>query len=192
MLAGGCGDLLSAIGPEDIAAYIYALLSAPPYRERYAEPLREDFPRVFVSSSPDLARNLIEIGHQLIQFHLLEGEISSNCRLVGEGPRLVESVGFLEVSEQGEERFGRIAINRAQAFEPVAREVWEFEVGRFQVCRKWLAERRGRHLSADDVESYRRMIAALAATLNLMDRLEDIVDESGGLPFGRQPVTFRA
>jgi len=183
VLADGCGDLASTIGPEDVAAYIYALLSSPPYRERYAEPLREDFPRIFVSPSADVAREMVRIGHRLIGLHLLEGEIASYSRLVGGGSRLVGSIDFVEADEQAEGEIGRITINASQAFEPVSREVWEFEVGGFQVCHKWLADRNGRHLSADDVETYRRIIGALAATLGLMGNLEELIDDAGGLPF---------
>ena len=45
---------------------------------------------------------------------------------------------------------GYVYINKTQYFEGVPKEVWEFHVGGYQVCEKWLKYRRGRQLSFDD------------------------------------------
>ena len=42
----GRGDLESSFGPEDVFHYIYAVLHSTEYRERYAQFLRADFPRI--------------------------------------------------------------------------------------------------------------------------------------------------
>ena len=54
-------------------------------------------------------------------------------------------------------------------------EVWEFHVGGYQVCDKWLKDRRGRTLTYDDIEHYRRIVTALQATIRLMDEIDDAI-----------------
>jgi hypothetical protein len=132
-----------------------------------------------LSDEPSVARRLINVGHQLIALHLSEGTIPNVCRLSGRGSRLVERVCFT----QNDGALGQIWINTEQSFEPVEAEVWEFEVGGFQVCDKWLKDRRGRTLSVDDVETYRRLLTAISETIPLMEQLDEILDEAGGLPF---------
>jgi hypothetical protein len=175
----GRGDLETTVGPYDIVAYIYALLWTPLYRARYADLLQQDFPRIMLAEESSVARQFINIGHQLMLLHLLEATTPDVCRLTGRGSRMVQRVAFTQTGAGA----GQIWINSEQAFEPIEVEVWEFEVGGFQVCDKWLKDRRGRTLSVDDVETYRRLVAAVSETITLMEQLDEILDEAGGLPF---------
>ena len=59
-------------------------------------------------------------------------------------------------------------INKEQYFEGVRPEVWEFHIGGYQVCEKWLKDRRGRDLSFDDIRHYQKVVAALGETIRLM------------------------
>lgn len=45
-LSAAVGVPVEALVPEEVFAYIYAVLHSPTYRRRYAEFLRRDFPRV--------------------------------------------------------------------------------------------------------------------------------------------------
>lgn len=45
-------------------------------------------------------------------------------------------------------------------------------VGGYQVCEKWLKDRKGRTLTLDDVEHYCRVVAALGATRTLMAQID--------------------
>ena len=58
----GKGDLAATFGPEDVFDYIYAVFHSPTYRSRYSEFLRTDFPRVPLTSDPDLFRGLVSLG----------------------------------------------------------------------------------------------------------------------------------
>ena len=46
---------------------------------------------------------------------------------------------------------GRVYINKTQYFEGIEPDVWEFQIGGYQVLHKWLKDRRGRKLSFDDL-----------------------------------------
>ena len=79
---------------------------------------------------------------------------------------------------------GRVYINATQYFEGVPPEVWEFHVGGYQVCEKWLKDRRGRALSYDDQVHYQRIVAALAETIRLMAAIDETIEDHGGWPLG--------
>ncbi|HEX9130697.1 MAG TPA: type ISP restriction/modification enzyme [Ktedonobacteraceae bacterium] len=61
-------------------------------------------------------------------------------------------------------------------------EVWNFHVGGYQVCHKWLKDRKGRVLSFEDIQHYQRVVAALAETIELMGQIDVAIDEHGGWP----------
>lgn len=50
-ISDGAGDLLNSLGPEDIFHYAYAVFHSPTYRQRYAEFLKIDFPRLLLTSN---------------------------------------------------------------------------------------------------------------------------------------------
>jgi predicted helicase len=72
------GDLKKTFGPEDIFAYIYAVLYSPAYRARYVEFLKIDFPRVPLVSDGSLFRDLVEKGSNLIAVHIMDSERLEN------------------------------------------------------------------------------------------------------------------
>ena len=72
---------------------------------------------------------------------------------------------------------GRVWINSAQYFEGVPPEVLHFHVGGYQVCHKWLKDRKGRQLSYDDLTHYQRIVAALAETLRIQSEIDNAIGE---------------
>lgn len=60
-ISDGKGDLSATFGPEDIFSYLYALFHSPTYRSRYAEFLKMDFPRLPLTSKPELFRQLCKL-----------------------------------------------------------------------------------------------------------------------------------
>ena len=53
--------------------------------------------------------------------------------------------------------------------------MWEFHVGGYQVCDKWLKDRRGRTLTFNDIQHYQRIVTALQNTIRLMDEIDDAI-----------------
>ncbi|HDQ74204.1 MAG TPA: DNA methyltransferase, partial [Chloroflexi bacterium] len=70
----GRGDLSQTFGPEDVLHYTYAVFHSPTYRERYAEFLKIDFPRLPLTSDVGLFRDLTGLGADLVALHLLEDD----------------------------------------------------------------------------------------------------------------------
>lgn len=179
-VADGKGDRQQTVGPEDVFSYLYAVFHAPGYRERYAEFLKIDFPRLPLTSNADLFRTLGALGDELVRLHLLEGEIPFITSSPERGSNLVENVRYTDPVPGGAP--GRVYINAAQYFKGVPPEVWAFHIGGYQVCQKWLKDRKGRTLSLDEMEHYQKTVAALSATIRLMDEIDAAIEEHGGWP----------
>ena len=56
-------------------------------------------------------------------------------------------------------------------------EVWEFKVGGYQVCEKWLKDRKGRTLSGEDISHYQRVVVALKETIRLIQEIDKTIPE---------------
>ncbi len=166
----GTGDLKKTFGPEDIFNYMYAVFHSPTYRSRYAEFLKIDFPRLPLTSDRDLFAALAENGSELVALHLMESPALENqiTHYPVPGDNLVEKVRY-----DGNAR--RVYINKEQYFEGVPPEVWEFHVGGYQVCEKWLKDRRGRKLSFEDLKHYQRTVVALRETIRLMAEIDGLI-----------------
>ena len=74
----------------------------------------------------------------------------------------------------------RVYINKGQYFECVSPEVWNFPIGGYQVCQKWLKDRKGRTLSYDELTHYQKIIVALKETIRPMDEEIKIVKKMVG------------
>ena len=57
----------------------------------------------------------------------------------------------------------------------VPEEVWEFKVGGYQVCEKWLKDRKGRVLLSEDIEHYQRVVVSLKETIQLMKEIDKTI-----------------
>ena len=165
----GKGDLEGTFGPEDVFHYMYAVFHSPTYRERYAEFLKIDFPRLPLTSDLGLFRALAEKGGELVALHLMESSTLDHLITTFPitGSNEVEKVRYAEA--------GRVYINKAQYFEGVEKEVWEFHIGGYQVLHKWLKDRKGRTLSYDDVTHYGKIVVALKETMRLMEEIDEII-----------------
>src|ERR1039458_4939556 len=58
------------VGPELIFQYAYAVFHSPTYRQRYAQFLRSDFPRLPITSDFELFRTLAGFGGELVDLQL--------------------------------------------------------------------------------------------------------------------------
>lgn len=177
----GKGDRAATFGPEDVFSYIYAIFHSPSYRERYADFLKSDFPRVPLTRDADLFRALCALGDRLVALHLLEATAAGQPGYPVGGDNRVETLRYQE-PDTASGRVGRVYINTEQYFDGVAPEVWAFHIGGYQVAEKWLKDRKGRTLTYGDIEHYQQTIAALAETMALMAQVDEAVEERGGWP----------
>jgi predicted helicase len=175
-ISDGKGDEKKTFGPEDIFNYIYAVFHSPQYRQRYAEFLKIDFPRVPLTSDKELFWELVKKGDRLVQLHLMKGTGKEISSYPVAGSNLVEQVKYDENKQQ-------ILINSDQYFAGIPPQIWNFYIGGYQVCQKWLKDRKGRHLSYDDLEHYQQIISILGESIAIMETIDIIINKYGGFPF---------
>lgn len=158
--------------PEEILGYIYAVLNAPTYRRRYAEFLRIDFPRIPFPASAEDFETLSALGWALVQAHLLSDPPRRGLAdYQGKGDHTVEHVRWSAKDQ-------RISINETQSFVPVPEEVWNFQVGGYQVIDKYLKSRRGRTLSLNEINHVGRIADALDFTIGQVERIDTAYAQS--------------
>jgi hypothetical protein len=207
----GCGNLKKTFGPEDVFHYAYAIFHASSYRARYEEFLKLDFPRLPITSDAMLFRRLCERGRRLVSLHTLREQGLDAVDFDVPGDNVVEQVVYVPpkaaVAGKGKSRVarqaqlaggvaetieaapglaagpaGRVYINRTQYFEGILPVVWEFRIGGYQVCEKWLKDRKGRKLEHDEIEHYQHTVTALAETRTLMAAIDSLIHDHGGWP----------
>lgn len=159
--------------PEDVLYWCYAVMHSREYRLRYGEFLKIDFPRVPLPSSLEAWQALTPLGKLLTETHLMErGDLAETVTFPERGTNGVQGAKWEDE---------RVYINGTQYFGDVREEVWEMRIGGYQPAEKWLKDRKNRELSYEDIEHYRRVIAALQETLRLQDVLDTAIEELGGI-----------
>jgi predicted helicase len=155
--------------PEAIFNYIYAIFHSPKYRSRYAEFLKRDFPRIPITRNVDLFQRLGELGEQLVNLHLMKSPILNKTS----SPFINNSGGCIVDAGHPKYESGKVVINKQKdGFMDVPEAVWNFHVGGYQVCHKWLKDRKGRTLSQDDIEHYQKIVIALGQSIDLMAKID--------------------
>lgn len=170
------GDKRTTFAPIDILDYIYAVLHSPSYREKYKEFLKIDFPRVPFPKDQATFWNLVKLGGEIRQIHLLESpkveqyitQYPVNGDNVVMKPR-IDLTGFENLSG-----LGRVYINDTQYFDNVPLVAWEFYIGGYQPAQKWLKDRKDRKLEFDDILHYQKIIVALTETDRIMKEIDNV------------------
>jgi very-short-patch-repair endonuclease len=161
-------DTLSEEGvfaPIDILDYIYAVLHSPTYREKYKEFLKIDFPRVPYPKDKDTFWQLVKLGGEIRQIHLLESPIVEEyiTQYPEDGDNIVTKPKYQD---------NKVYINETQYFAYVPLKAWEFYIGDYQPAQKWLKDRKDRKLEFDDILHYQKIIVALNETDRLMKEID--------------------
>jgi len=155
--------------PLDIFHYIYGVLYSSIYRNKYAEFLKIDFPRVPFGKDYELFSRTGKYGKQLVDLHLLKSAELDNpiARFQGGGDNHVEKPRYNEERK-------RVYINDGQYFEGIDKEAWEYQIGGYQVLDKWLKDRKGRKLSLEDIKHYCQVVTALKKTIEVQQEIDSL------------------
>lgn len=68
----------------------------------------------------------------------------------------------------------RMHINKSQYFGPVPPDIYEYRIGGYQVCDKWLKDRKERRLELKDIQTYCRMVTAIGKTIEIQTELDTL------------------
>jgi predicted helicase len=155
--------------PEMIFYYIYSVLYSETYRKKYAEFLKTDFPRIPFTKDYDLFRKMAEYGQRLADLHLMNSPDldSPIARFQGSGDERVDKLRY-------DHKDNRVYINKDQYFENIVEDIWQYHIGGYQVCNKWLKDRKGRTLSLSDVKHYCKIVTAIKKTLEIQKSIDEV------------------
>ncbi|MCA0365704.1 MAG: N-6 DNA methylase [Bacteroidetes bacterium] len=158
-------EFKSVFAPIDLLDYIYAVLHSPAYREKYKEFLKIDFPRVPYPANAGKFWQLVKLGGEIRQLHLLESAAVNKfiTKYPVDGSNVIGKPVYNE---------GKVYINDTQYFENVPLIAWEFFIGGYQPAQKWLKDRKDRELSFEDIQHYQKIIVALTETDRLMKEID--------------------
>jgi len=163
-------ELVGETTPEDILDYIYAVLHSSTYREKYKEFLKIDFPRVPYPEDKATFWNLVALGKELRELHLLQSStVNDFITSFPEG-------GDNKIEKKFPEyRDGSVYINSKQYFGNVPKEVWKFYIGGYQPAQKWLKDRGERVLTDEEIDHYQQMIVSMNETINIMQKIDQVM-----------------
>jgi len=95
------------------------------------------------------------------------------------GKNTVEQISYAEpLQDNGK---GLVWINQAQYFENVPSSVWNFCVGNYCICQKWLTLRKGTTLDRENIQDYQRLVMLISETIDLMNNVDSQLITSSGL-----------
>ena len=173
------GCLWDAFDPEQLMAYIYALMHSSGYRSRYASWLSTEFPHVMVPDSAWLFYRMALAGVRLLRLHCDGGNLSG----VEDWLAIVSDAMDRRVGVQQPKRSDEsVEINDQLSLDDIPANVWDYRAGAHAVCEKWLRSRRGELLSDADVRRYWRIRNAVQGTIRLSERIDRWIVTAGGWP----------
>jgi len=161
--------------PEEIFSYVYGTVFSNIYREKYSDFLKFDFPRIPFTKSYELFKEIGNFGKRTIELHLLKSnELEpSIARFQGKGDNRIDKTKKRGRNYNPKEK--RIYINKdRQYFEGVKPEVWEYQIGGYQVLDTWLKYRKDRKLSTDDIKHFCKMVTAISKTIEIQKEIDGI------------------
>ncbi len=126
----------------------------------------------------ELFRELARLGGELVALHLLESPKLDQpiSEFIGGKNPEVEKVSWSK---------NTVWVDKSQTtgFKGVPEAVWNFHIGGYQVCEKWLKDRKGRKLSKADIDHYQKIVVALNETIRLMKEIDEVIEKHGGWPY---------
>ena len=65
-------------------------------------------------------------------------------------------------------------MSKTQYFDEVPAQVWEFYIGGYQVCQKWLKDRKGRTLALSDLRDYQKIVSAISEKTEVPGQVSEL------------------
>lgn len=135
--------------PEDLAAYVYALLTARQYQQRFAEALKTPGPRVPLTRDKKLWKQAVVLGRRLLWLHTYaeryQDPAAGRAAAVPDVPGIVWSQPVRRMPQKpGELKYDPATQTLTVGDGVVAGvrpAVWDFEVSGMPVVKKWLGYR---------------------------------------------------
>lgn len=114
-----------------------------------------------------------DYGNMLTDLHLLKSpELDSPIvRFQGKGDNRVKKLKY-------DDKVGVLYINKEQYFEGISQDVWSYQIGGYQVCDKWLKDRKERILTLDEIQTYCRIVTSIQKTIEIQKTIDEVYEQA--------------
>ena len=163
--------------PIQVFDYVYGILHDPVYCEKYAQYLCRDFPRVPVINEPENVRDedaffvseelfwkYVSAGEKLRKLHLLQIKSPATLSIEPNTPDNME-IGAVKYKN------GELLLNANKRIKGISADVWEYQIGGYQVLDKWFKEHRGEALTIENFTHIENVVGLLAETIKIQEEL---------------------
>ena len=168
--------------PEEILAYIYALLFSPSYKERYYEYFKINYPKIVFLNDEKIFHSLVEQGQRLIDLHLIK-HIPSNKDIVLDfiisSDSLISEPSYFIKKISSKDRFknNTIFLNDDICISGVSDDVWEYSIGGYKVLDKWLKYRVGYECKKSELLHFLNMCKIICETIEIQENIDFLIDK---------------
>lgn len=157
--------------------YVYAVLYSSGYRNRYGKQLKTGFARIPLTVSKGLFAELSNAGLKLVSIHknatsLPEETVAGVSGFILDTFNFNENANCVEIYSEAKMEISIM----------LPRSVWDYQIGGYQICHKWLKDRKRLKMTKANVDSYREIICAIQATIESSASIDEIIDLHGGWP----------
>ena len=117
-----------------------------------------DFPRIPFAKDKKVFLKTSKSGKNLVDLHLLRSSSLNKpkVKLEGEGNEPVDKVSY---------GTKKVSINGNSYFKGVSENVWEYMICGYQVCSKWLKDRKGKRFFFDEITTCCKLTKAIEETV---------------------------
>lgn len=164
----------------EVLDYVYGALHHNSYRNKFAEFLKINYPRVPFPKNKEMFYRIVSLGKTLRLIHLFETDIVEEyiTQYPEDGDNVVDNTKYVNVDREAnphsEYKVGNVFINKTQYFANVPEVAWNFYIGGYQPAQKWLKDRKGRELNFEDILHYQKIIVALVETDRTIKEIDKI------------------
>ena len=164
-----------------IGELVYAIVNAPSYRTRYYECISQDFPRIPIPINSELAHELAEKGKLLVKLHTLSAKPPEDVfTFSGSNSDVLVSPSW---------KNGVLAVGRLSEISDVEREIWEFKMCGYDVCKSWFSaggkagiQRKGERITQLYTTQLRTLLWSVRETLRIRREIDQVIEAHGGWP----------
>ncbi len=151
-----CKANCNCVTPEKLQMYCYGYLNDAAYREKFAEFLKTDFPRVPYPKNKAEFDFYVSKGQRIASLDLMEASDIKNHKIAfcGAGDNVVYKPYYDAANS-------RVYINPNQYFENAPPTAWEAYIGGYQPAQKYLKDRGKTALDAATILHYSNVLYVL-------------------------------
>jgi len=165
--------------PEEVMAYIYAVMHSPIYRKKYLEFLKVDFPSVPFTKNKDIFFKYAKLGQQLIDLHLMKyipddkkirAEYNSNLTF----PFVIDKIVY-----EDDTFYLHTTTKELIKITGISKEIHDFEIGSYKPIEKWLKYRKKDKvpLESKDIEHIINIAIVMKNTIVTMNEIESLGED---------------